>query len=87
MSLLKSFEAEFGPFQSELQRHCKRVKEEVSLASKQAADQERQLQVIERQENSRFRKTSDLSRREQSEWRLQIDQRKASEYTAPQITI
>ena len=50
------FDREFGEFAAQLQQHSKHVSEEVRLASDQAADRERQLQVAERKDAARARK-------------------------------
>ena len=61
------------------------MKEEMRLASDQAADQERRLEVVER-EAARKHRTSGLLFRDRVneandrewEWRLQVDERKSS---------
>ncbi|ERF74130.1 hypothetical protein EPUS_06399 [Endocarpon pusillum Z07020] len=55
-SFLNSFEADFGPFESQIDSKSKDVKEEIRLASIKAAYQDQQLQVIERKEQSISRK-------------------------------
>ena len=80
MALWRPFETEFGFFQAELQRQSKEVKDEISLASKQAAERERQLQIAERKKSSRYRKQGDLYRLEERKLRLQVDQRESSKY-------
>ena len=50
------FDREFGEFAAQLQQQSKHVSEEVRLASDQAADRERQLQVAERKDAARARK-------------------------------
>ena len=47
-TIFVSFEAQFGEFTTKLQRCYQDVKEEIRLASDQAAHHERQLQTVER---------------------------------------
>ena len=54
------FDREFGEFAARLQQHSKQVSEEVGLASEQAADRERQLQIAERKDAARARKIGKL---------------------------
>ena len=54
------FDREFGEFAARLQEQSKQVSEEVRLASEQAADRERQLQVAERKDAARARKIGKL---------------------------
>lgn len=54
------FDREFGEFAARLQQQSKQVDEEVRLASEQAADRERQLQVAERKDAARARKIGRL---------------------------
>lgn len=54
------FDREFGEFAAQLQQQSKEVSEEVRLASEQAADRERQLQVAERKDAARARKIGRL---------------------------
>ncbi|KAI9786684.1 MAG: hypothetical protein M1839_006235 [Geoglossum umbratile] len=77
IALWRPFETEFGSLETELQRQSKEVKEEMSLASKQAAEYERQLQIAERRKSSQFRKQAHLQHLEECKWRLQIDQSKS----------
>ena len=77
------FDREFGEFAAQLQQQSKRVSEEVRLASEQAADRERQLQVAERKDAARARKfgrlihgqVSSLSAEDRA-WRVQNQLRK-----------
>jgi hypothetical protein len=78
MTLWRPFETEFGSFEAELQRQSEEVKEEILLASKQAAEYERQLQITERKKSSLFRKQGHLHYLEECKWRLQVDQSKSS---------
>ncbi|KAI9764860.1 MAG: hypothetical protein M1840_008006 [Geoglossum simile] len=84
IALWRSFETEFGSFQTELQRQNECIKREIDLASQQAAHQERQLQEMERRATSRHRLSSDLFHRkaklgsdEAHNWRLQASERKS----------
>ena len=54
------FDSEFGEFAARLHQQSKQVSEEVRLASEQAADRERQLQVAERKHAARARKIGKL---------------------------
>ncbi len=54
------FDREFGEFAARLQQQSKQVSEEIRLASEQAADRERQLQVAERKDAARSRKIGRL---------------------------
>ncbi|KAH0537546.1 hypothetical protein FGG08_005681, partial [Glutinoglossum americanum] len=77
MALWRPFETEFGSFEEELRRQSKGVKDEISLASNQAAERERQLQIAERKKSSIFRKQGNLHRLEEREWRIRVDRRKS----------
>ena len=46
---------EFGPFQKQLMELSQVIRDEISLASKKAQDQEIKLQVEERRKTSRHR--------------------------------
>jgi hypothetical protein len=80
MALWRPFETEFGYLQAELQRQNEEVKEEVSLASKQAAEWERQLQVAERVKSSWYRKQGGFHHLRQHKWWLDVEQRKSSKH-------
>lgn len=80
MALWRPFETEFGSFEEELRRQSEEVKDEISLASRQAVDRERQLQVAERKKSSRYRKQGNLHRLEERKWRLQVGQRESSKH-------
>ena len=54
------FDREFGEFVARLQQQSKQVNEEERLASEQAADRERHLQVAERKDAARARKIGKL---------------------------
>jgi hypothetical protein len=84
-ALWKPFEAEFGSFQNELQRQNEDVREEINLASRQAAHQERQLQVMEREVASQhrvigtlFRRRAELDSDEARNWRIEASEWKSS---------
>jgi hypothetical protein len=76
----RSFDADFGPFETEIRERNNEVKEEIRLASDKAADQERQLQSLERQAGRPFRQRAEKAMKEAREWRIQMDERKSSEY-------
>lgn len=65
-ALRKPFDDEFGTFQKDLVRIGKAVKEEVSLASKQQQNLDSIEAAHERKENSLFRATGAIFRREAS---------------------
>ena len=76
------FDREFGEFAARLQQQSQQVSEEVRLASEQAADRERQLQVAERKDAARARKIGKLVRSQISSlsaedraWRVQTQLR------------
>ena len=80
----KPFEREFGDLEESLERHSKNVNEEIALASEQAADQGRQLQLAERKDAAIFRKyvrgkVERIGKGEQ-EWRLRVSERNESTY-------
>lgn len=84
-SLLNSFEADFGPFESQIDSRSRDVKEEIRLASVKAVYQDQQLQIIERKEQSKLRKVLglfsqkiDMAAEESRNWRLQRDERESS---------
>ena len=78
------FDREFGDYASEMQRQSKEIKEEIRLASEQAANRERQLQIAERKSAADFRtfgrllhnKTDQLSKEDRA-WRTQIQERES----------
>ena len=57
------FEAQFSEFTTKLQRCYQDVKEEIRLASDQAAHNERQLQLVERNKAEKEREFGNLLRR------------------------
>ena len=78
-----SFKAEFRPYEEEITRLSQEVRDEASLASKQAQKQENELQARERSDAKRYReivlKLSDhyhKSKEEEKKWRLEINRRK-----------
>ena len=81
-SLWLPFERDSEGFTSELQRQSKEIKEEIRLASEQAADRERKLQIAERKSAADFRnkllhrKPDPLSREDRA-WRDQIRERES----------
>ena len=78
------FDQEFGEFAARLQQQSKQVSEEVRLASEQAANRERKLQVAERKDAARARifgilvynQVSTLSAEDRA-WRVQNQLREA----------
>ena len=62
------FETEFGEFSSKLQLSYQEVKEEIRLASDQAAYHERQLQLVERKTAEEERKFGRMLRRNLSKF-------------------
>ena len=85
-ALLVSFKAEFGPYEGEIARLSQEVREEASLASKQAQKQENELQAKERSDARRYREIVDKFRNdhhknkeEERHLRLEIDRRKFEE--------
>jgi len=54
-SLWKTFKADFGEIEESISAAREEVSEEIKLASEQAEHEFRQLQMIENQENQRFR--------------------------------
>ncbi|KAL8705148.1 MAG: hypothetical protein Q9201_001715 [Fulgogasparrea decipioides] len=78
--LLVSFEAEFGPYEGEIARLSQEVRDEASLASKQAQKQENELQAIERLEAkqhrqswTKFKKDYHASKAEENNRHLEIN--------------
>lgn len=63
-ALRKPFEDAFGPFQKDLVRLSTEVKEEISLASKQLQTRDSIEEAQERKENSKFRVTGAVFRKE-----------------------
>ena len=78
------FDREFGEFAAQLQQQSKQVSEEVRLASEQATDRERKLQVAERKDAARARilgklvhnQVSSLSAEDRA-WKIQNQLREA----------
>ena len=77
-----SFKAEFGPYEGEVARSSQEVRDEASLASEQAQQQEHELQMKERSDARSHRnimvKLRDDHYRNQQEdkaWRLEINHR------------
>ena len=84
-SLWSPFEAEFKSTANDLQRLNGEVKEEIRLASYQAAEQDRRLQVIERRDAQRNRILARWSHdtvhklsREEQDWKLKAAIRRSS---------
>ena len=82
-ALLISFETEFGPYEKEIAQLCQEVRDEASLASKQAQKQENELQARERSEAGGHRKIIVKLRdsiyqtnKEEKDLRLEIHRRK-----------
>ena len=85
-TFLRPFKITFGPLQQELESLALAVRDETSLASKQAQDQEAKLQTIERQEAgrernllSRFRDRTRLEQEEADKWRTETRLRASGE--------
>lgn len=86
-AIWKPFEAEFRKVQSELERRRKDIDEELDLAERKAAYQERLLQGAGKEDARRHRNLDTLFRRqlkldndEARAWRLQASERKLSGY-------
>ena len=83
----QSFKTEFEPFEAEIRQCSKNVNKEISLAKAQADHQDQQLQLREREAASKGRKAwnefmtkSGKENEKFREWRLQVEDRKASKY-------
>lgn len=81
-ALFKSFEIEFGPYERDILRLSHDVRDEITLASKQAQKLETELQAEERQKAGMSRsilvKFRDKAHRDDEEakiWRLKYDRR------------
>ncbi|KAJ5621525.1 hypothetical protein N7528_006308 [Penicillium herquei] len=77
LSIINPFESEFQPILDELNKEVEQVKQHISLASKQASQEENRLSEFERQKNSSFRasalkffKVSEREQAEAEEWRM-----------------
>lgn len=86
-ALLTPFEAGFGPFERELTDLAQEIRDVISLVSKQAEQQERELQTNERYAAQAHRKLlvklSDRAQRESESSRnvqLEVDRRKAEQH-------
>ena len=82
-ALLLSFRAEFRSYEEEITRLSQDVRDEASLASKQAQKQENELQARERSDAKRLREIVSKfkndyykSNEEGKNWRLEINRRK-----------
>ena len=82
-ALLISFEAEFGPHKKEIAQLYQEVRDEATLASKQAQKHENELQARERSEARRHRKilvklrdNIHESNEENKNWRLGVNRRR-----------
>ena len=81
-ALLVSFKAEFGPYEGEISRLSQEVRDEASIASKQAQKQENELQAKERVDARRYRKIAAIfwddyhkSKEEENNRYLEINRR------------
>jgi hypothetical protein len=84
-ALWRPFEKEFGPFEDELRKRSKDIKEEISLAATQAAVREQELQALERRAakehrvfGSVFQSKMEQTSGEARDWRLRVDEQRAS---------
>lgn len=77
-ALWRPFEKEFGPFESELRKRSKVVKDEIKLAGAIAAANERTSQAEERKHASMFRKEAKKDRQEARNRALQYEEQKIS---------
>lgn len=82
-ALVSSFKTEFRPYEEKVARLSQEVRDEASLASKQAQKQENELQAKERFDARRyreilvkFRDDHHKSKEEEKNWRLEINRRK-----------
>lgn len=79
-ALLVPFKAEFGPYEGEIARLSQDIRDEASLASKQAQKQENELQAQERSDAKRYReimvKFNQKGKEEEKNRRLEINRRK-----------
>jgi hypothetical protein len=78
MALMKPFEAEFGALKNTLRKQNDNIRVEASVASKQAAHNERLLQEAERKKNSLFRLDNRIQRKEVQNWMLQVERQRSS---------
>ncbi|KAI4210986.1 MAG: hypothetical protein LQ351_006213 [Letrouitia transgressa] len=74
--ILVSFKAEFGPYEGEISRLSQEVRDEASLASKQAQKQENELQATHRQNWMKFTKDYYTTKAEENDRRLEVNRRK-----------
>lgn len=86
---VKPFESEFESFSKLLRAQKEDINDEIQLAAGQAAEQERRMQIIEREEAGIYRKHGTIfrnrmydSNREAKDWRLQYAQRNSSTHLA-----
>ncbi|KAL6713035.1 hypothetical protein ACLMJK_009431 [Lecanora helva] len=75
-AVLIPFKTEFGPYEAEIAHLSQEVRDEVSLASKQAQRQEFELQAKERADARRYRDIYYKSKHKEENWRLEISHRK-----------
>ncbi len=87
MAVFNPFETDFGPFESELRALHAEVREEISLASKQAQRLENELQAREREEAkmerkflAKFRDKVHQDDEDAKKWRMQLNQQKLEEH-------
>ena len=83
-AMLRSFKAEFGPYEEEIAQLSQEVRDEASLASQKAQKQENELQDMERSDArgyrklmAKFRDDDYKSKEEDKNWRLEINSRKS----------
>ncbi|KAJ9664651.1 hypothetical protein H2201_005165 [Coniosporium apollinis] len=86
-ALWRSFQTEFEPYEAEVKRCSKEVKEEIYLANAQAAHQDQQLVRLEQEAASKHRRAADLffqgagkENDESRRWRVQRDERKSRKH-------
>lgn len=82
-AILVSFKAEFRPYEEEITLLSQEIRDQASLASKQAQKQENELQARERSDASKYREivvkfTDSYHKNQEKErkWRLEINRRK-----------
>lgn len=87
MAVFNPSETDFGPFESELEALFVEVREEISLASKQAQMRENKLQAREREEArmerkffAKFRDKGNQEEEDAKKWRMELNQQRLEEH-------
>lgn len=78
---MKPFASEFGSFERELHSQSKQVEHQIRLAAEMAADRERKLQTIHRDESVSYWRRARHEVDQAKAWRRQTEEHALSKFT------